>query len=893
MTADAQQALVQKYCVTCHTDAQKPGGLTLQHFESADHTPANIAAMMVRKLKAGQMPPAGMPRPDQATLNAFATVLQSAAIPGMAAAGTAAAPTAASAGPEIIPFTHTGDEMTVADQNKMVHTICIQCHVDSRKPGGLSFEHFDMADATEHADVAERMIAKLRAGMMPPPSAPKRPDPASIHAFVVSLEARIDRAAAGHHDPGSRTFQRLNRAEYARAVHDLLDLDVEVSNYLPDDPTSAGFDNVADVQSLSATQLEAYLTAAEHISRLAIGDPHATPTTATYAIPQDESQMRHVSGTPFGTRGGIAFVHTFPADGEYVLQISIHGTVTDELFGNTTLYISHRNEPVIVTVDGRQVAQVDVTPYMDGGENHGHGLRLDTPPVHIAAGPQHIAVSFPDRFTGPIDDLEAPIQHTLADSRIGNGFGVYTLPHLDNVTIVGPNRVTGVSETPSRRRIFTCRPAAPGEQRACAAHIVTRLATQAFRQPVPARHIALLMKLYDEGAKAGGFEDGVQLALQGILTDPEFLFRLETVPTTVSAGAVYRVSDVDLAARLSYFLWASPPDAELRREAAAGRLHRPAVLDREVRRLLQDQKSMALSTRFAAEWLRLQDLDGITPNGLEFPQWDRSLSNAFTQETELFFNSIVHNDASVLDLLNGDYTYANERVAEFYGIKGVAGPEFRRVSLAGTHRRGILGQGSILLQTSLSDRTDPVLRGKWVLEVLLGQPPPPPPPNVNTNLDESAKAVQNGKTLSIRQRLEEHRDNPFCASCHSTIDPIGLALENFDVTGAWRTTDNNGVAVDPNGTLYDGSRLDGLQGLDAALLRHQDTILRVFTENLMTYALGRRIEFSDMPTVRAIIRGASLHGDRFSSFVLGIVHSDAFQMNRGQVLTADNGRQDR
>lgn len=892
LTAAQQKAIVQQYCVTCHTDAQKPGGLSLEHFEGADHTAANIAAMMARKLKAGQMPPAGMPRPDQASITQLIQALEATAIPGMAESMKQAAAAPAGSAPQVIAFTHTGDRMTVAEQNKIVHTICIQCHTDARKPAGLSFEHFDMAQAPAHAEVAERMLAKLRAGMMPPPDAPKRPDEASIHAFVVSLETRIDRAAARHPNPGTRTFQRLNRAEYERAVEDLLDLDVDVSAYLPDDPTSAGFDNVADVQTLSATQLQAYLSAAEHISRLAIGDKHATATSATYAVPQDESQMRHVEGTPFGTRGGVVFTHNFPADGDYVFQIGIHGTVTDELFGNTTLYITHENEPAVISLNGTEVGRVEVTPYLDGGANHGHGLRLDTPPIHIAAGPQTVSVAFPDRFTGPIDDLVAPIDHTLADSRIGTGFGVTTLPHLDSVTIVGPSKVTGISETPSRERIFSCHPDSAAEQRTCASGIVKRLATQAFRGPVSPEHFKLLMKLYDQGTRDGGFEGGVQLALQGILADPEFLFRLETVPTTVKTTSVYRISDLDLASRLSYFLWASPPDAALLRVATAGRLHNPQVLDQQVKRMLRDDRSMALSTRFAAQWLRLQDVDGITPNGLLYPNWDRSLSNAFKRETELLFNSIVHNDASVMDLLTADYAYINQRIAEFYGIPGVSGPAFRRVSLTGTHRRGILGEGSILLQTSLSDRSDPVLRGKWVLEVLLGQPPPPPPPNVNTNLDESAKAVQDGKPLSVRQRMEQHRANPFCASCHRTIDPIGLALENFDAAGAWRTTDNNGLPVDTTGTLYDGTPMEGLAGLDAALMKHQATILRVFTKNLMTYALGRRVEYYDMPTVRAIIDRAASQGNRFSSFVLGIVHSDAFQMSKRQGLTASNTRAD-
>jgi hypothetical protein len=866
-----QHALVQQFCVTCHTEAEKPGGLSLEMFAGADHTPANVAAMMARKLKAGQMPPPGMPRPDESTVKAFIAALETAAVPGMADAPAPAAP--AASGPEIVAFAHTGDTMSVAEQNRLVHTICTQCHTDKRKPGGLSFEHFDMAEATSNAKVVEDMIAKVRAGMMPKAGAAKRPDKPTLQAFVVSLERRIDRQAAVHPDPGFRVFQRLNRVEYANSIRSMLGLDVDVSQWLPPDTMSHNFDNIANVQTFSPTLLQSYLDAADVISRLAVGDPGTVGASTTYTADASASQMDHIDGTPYDTRGGIAAVHVFPADGTYQFKLTFFRTVDGNLFGMS----KGPGMQIEMSVDGRRVALFDIDPQMN--EAQPQGLTLTTDPIRVTAGSHQIAAAFIRQGDGPIDDLLEPHRYTLADQNIGDGAGITTLPHLRSLAVTGPYLVTGVSDTVSREKIFICRPVSPADELPCATKIVARLANEAYRRPVKPAELKDLMRFYTLGDSNGGFEAGIRTALQSILASPQFLFRIERQPDAAPASQDYRIGDLALASRLSYFLWATPPDATLLDLARKGRLHLPTVLDAQVKRMLDDPRAFALSTRFAAQWLRLQDVDKVRPDALAYSQYDANLGDDMKRETELFFNSIVQEDRSVLDLLTADYTFVNDRLATFYGIPGIAGPQFRKVSLKETPRRGLLGEGSILVETSVADRSDPVLRGKWVLEVFLGQPPPPPPPGVNTNLDDTAGAVQDGKTLSVRERMAVHRANPFCASCHSVIDPIGLALENFDPSGHWRIKDN-GVPVDNVTTLYDGTKMTGLPGLVDAMLGHQDTFLRVFTENLMAYALGRQVEYFDMPTVRTIVRSAAQHDNRFSSFVLGVIHSDAFQMSR-------------
>jgi hypothetical protein len=553
--------------------------------------------------------------------------------------------------------------------------------------------------------------------------------------------------------------------------------------------------------------------------------------------------------------------------------------VSGELFGNTAVFMAGKKEQLEISVDGERVTTVEVDQAMnDAGEK---GLTLETPPVQIKAGPHRIAAAFVPRSIGPVDDLLAPIDQSLIDTRIGTGYGVTMAPHLQELAVAGPMTITGVSDTPSRRRIFSCKPASPGQERGCATDILRRLATQAYRGPVRDDLNDLLNFYAQARADGGDFETGIRFGIQGILANPRFVFRMEQAPQ--SASDVYRLTDIDLASRLSFFLWGTLPDQELLKVAGDGTLRNAAVFEKQAKRMLADPRSQALSTRFAAQWLRLQDVEKVRPDGLLYPNWDVSLTDGFVRETELFFDSVVRENRSVMDLLNADYTFVNERLARHYGIPNVTGPEFRRVTLA-EPRRGLLTQGSVLLLTSVADRTSPVQRGKWVLQVLLGAPPPPPPPNVPTFDD--TKGTADGRLLSVRERMEAHRSNPACMSCHRVIDPIGLALENFDVVGRYRIKDN-GVAVDSTGLLYDGTAMEGPNGLRAALNKHRETFLITFAENLMTYALGRRLEAYDMPALRTIVRDAAKQNDQFGAFVSGITRSAAFQMSKRSAVESN------
>ena len=764
---------------------------------------------------------------------------------------------------------HATGLMTSVEQNGVVKQYCVTCHNDRAKAGTLSLAAFDAAGATEHPDTAEKMIRKLRAGMMPPAGA-RRPDAATLAGLASALETRIDRAAALSPNPGWRPSQRLNRAEYARAVKDLLAIDVDVDKYLPAETMSEGFDNIADSQTISSTLMEGYLRAASQISRLAVGDRQASASSTTWKVPRTASQMRHVEGAPLGTRGGLSVLHVFPADGEYLFKIMLHMGPTGDLFGGP-----YRGEQIEVSIDGNRVALMDINPRMN--EQDPNGLTMQTPKVHITAGQHRVSAAFVKRFEGPADDLMMPIEHTLADTNIGEVFGTTALTHLRDFTVAGPLNVTGVSDTESRRKVFTCRPTTAAEEATCAGEIVRRLATQAYRGTLPAEDFKDLMSFYERGRKQADFEGGIRLALQAILASPRFLFRIEQTPSALRAGQTYRIGDHDLASRLSFFLWGSMPDADLLKAAAAGTLRTPAVFEKQVKRMIADPRSEALATRFASQWLRLQDVEKVRPDHHFYSYWDTTLSRAMVRETELFVDSLIREDRPLTDLLTADHTFVNERLAKHYGIPNILGNEYRRVTIADQNRRGVLGQGSVLLLTSIADRTSPVLRGKWIMEVLLGSPPPPPPANVPPL--EDTKAVDAGKVLSVRERMEMHRANPQCNSCHRVIDPLGLALENFDVTGVWRIKDA-GQPIDPVGDLYDGTKLDGPVALRNALLKHQDVIMLSFTESLMTYALGRRVEYYDMPTVRQIVRDAKAKDYRFSAFISGVANSSAFRMGR-------------
>jgi hypothetical protein len=710
------------------------------------------------------------------------------------------------------------------------------------------------------------MIRKLRAGLMPPKRA-QQPAAASRMALVAALEARLDRVAAARPNPGSRVFQRLNRAEYAAAMRSLFGLEIDVTAYLPADTISAGFDNIADVQTPSATVMQGYMRAATHVSRVAVGDPSADAASAHYEVPRTQSQKERVEGAPFGTRGGTVVTHVFPADGKYTFQLLLHGEPAGLLFGRTV-----RDIQMEVAIDGEQVALLNVDRWIS--ESDPTGLTVTTAPIQVRAGPRRVAATFIREFEGVEDDLIRPIEHTLADTQIGVGYGVTTLPHLRNLAIVGPFEVTGVSDHPSRRAIFSCRPTAPDEELPCARRIIERLATQAYRRPLSARDVDELLPFYRQGAETGGFEAGVRTAIQAMLSSLHFLFRVEETPAGAKAGEIFRINDVDLASRLSFFLWGTIPDEALIDAARRRELSRPAVFDRHVRRMLADPRAEALATRFAAQWLRLQDLDKVEPDAISFPYFDETLAAAMSDETLRFFNHLVRADRPALELLTADYTFVNERLARHYGISGVSGPDFRKVSYPDDTRRGLLGHGSILTLTSHGNRTSPVLRGKWVLEVLLGTPPPPPPADV-PDLDETAEA-KDGRLRSVAEQLALHRESPACSSCHVVIDPIGLALDNFDVTGAWRIKDR-GVPVDVTSELYDGTPIGSAADLRAALVNRGDVVISHLTEMLMSYALGRRVEYYDMPAIRRIVRGAEVDGYRMSSLILGVVRSAAFR----------------
>ena len=767
---------------------------------------------------------------------------------------------------------------------------CVACHNDRTRQGDLSLADVDPARPAAHVAILEKVIVKLRAGLMPPPRRP-RPDEATVSAFVEGLEREIDRVAVADPNPGRPVLHRLNRTEYANAVRDLLGLEVNVETLLPPDDMSQGYDNMSDVLTVSPALLAGYISAAGKISRLAVGDPEATPRVATYLVPQAVSQMRHLPGAPFGTRGGTVVTHNFPADGKYVFRLSFYYSSIGPVFGDN---IPAEGEQIEIAVNGARVALLDFDRKMKTTDD------LRTPPISIAAGPQTISAAFIQRAAGPVQDFVMPFERALADLSTGHFPGLTGLPHLRNLGIDGPYDVTGVSETASRRLIFSCRPAtatglatvaAERAERPCVREIIARLARRAFRRPITDRDLSHLLGLYDRGRADGDFDSGVRMALQAILADPEFVFRFERTPAGVDAGASYRISDVELASRLSFFLWSSIPDEPLLAAAEQGRLSDPAELERQIRRMLADPRSETLSTNFASHWLRLQNLRDAHPDVYLFPNWDENLNRSMRRETELFFDSIVREDRSLLDLLAADYTFVDQRLATHYAIPNIVGPRFRRVSLVDERRHGLLGHASILTLTSVSNRTSPVIRGAWVLDVLLGTPPPKPPADVPP-LEENETG---GQHLSVRERTVEHRANAFCAACHNIIDPVGFALENFDAVGAWRTKDS-GFPVDPSGTLYEGTPVDGAVSLRRFLLSNEDLFLTNFTRNLLMYASGRVFQPYDMPAVRAIVRDAAQQDHRFSAYVMGVVTSAPFQMRRADAAldttaAADAGAQ--
>ena len=768
----------------------------------------------------------------------------------------------------------------VATERTLVDQYCVVCHNAKLKTANLLLDQLDLAHLWDHAAIGEKVVRKLRAGMMPP-TGMRRPDPATLESLIRWMEHELDRDAATHLPPPG--LHRLNRTEYANAIRDLLALEVDATKFLPPDDSTHGFDNIAGTLTMSPALMEAYLSAAGKISRLAIGDVSA-PTQAVFDVPADTAQNYHIEGLPFGTRGGILITYQFPADGDYTFRVKgVTGYFTAVL-GQIT------GEELEVTVDGERVTLFDWDREIKNTTGNGRA----TSRIPVKAGLHTVGVTFIATNDVPGTELNKPFQRTMNTPGEVPGFLFY--PHVGQVTIEGPFDARGASDTASRRRIFVCRPstgsgrpelaegrpASARDESACARTIISTLVKHAFRRPATPADLELLTGFYRAGRKEGGtFDQGIEAALQRVLADPEFVYRGEREPAGLVAGKSYRVSDVALASRLSFFLWSSIPDDALIDLAVEGKLADPAVLEQQVRRMLADPRSEALITNFTGQWLSVRSLKTSEPAVNLFPDFDDNLRNAFQREAELFFGSIVREDRSVLDLLDADYTFVNERLAKHYGIPNLYGPQFRRVTLPAEldMRRGLLGKGALLTVTSQAARTSPVIRGKWFLQTFLGVTPPDPPPGVDTTL--KAKVVDttgNVKAPTMRQIMEAHHTNPTCATCHKIFEPMGLALENFDAVGAWRTEDE-GLPIDATGVLVDGTKVDGVASLRDMLVRYQDQFVRVVAEKLLTYALGRGVEYQDMPLVRSIVRNSAGSKYRFSSIVLGIVESPGFQMN--------------
>ena len=753
----------------------------------------------------------------------------------------------------------------------LINRYCAGCHNAKIRPGGLALTALDPAHVERNPAEWEKVVVKLRAGMMPPARA-SRPDAATIETFASTIENALDHVTAEHPNPGRPALHRLNRTEYANSVHDLLDLDVDAATLLPADDMSHGFDNMSEVLNVSPALMAGYISAAGKISRAAMGDPQAAPVEETYHLPSTFSQTRHVEGTPIGTRGGIVIHHNFPADGEYVFRMTLYFTTNTFVFGT-----HQKGEQLEVAMNGERVALLDVNPLMKVDDD------LRTGPVKIKAGPQTITVAFIQKASGPVDDFVQPFEHSLGDLFLGRTQGLTGLPHLRDAGIKGPFHPTGVSETPSRRRILVCRPDSPDAELPCARKILSTLARRAYRRPCAGSDLDDLLSVYQAARSKGDFDSGIRAALQLILANPQFVFRFERPPAGIAPGTNYRVSDLELASRLSYFLWSTAPDDELIDIAARGKLKDPAVLESQTRRMLADRRSEALARNFAGQWLYLRNLSDVQADLFTYPNFNSNLLQSMRRETEMLFDSAVHEDRDVTDLLTANYTFVDETLAKHYGIPNVEGSRFRRVTIEDKNRQGLLGQASILTVTSYATRTSPVVRGKWVMDNILGAPPPAPPANVPP-LKENAEG---GKPVPVRTRLEEHRANPACASCHTMMDPIGFALENFDALGAWRDNDN-GFPIDSSGQLVDGTKVNGPASLREALANHSHAFISTFTGKLLTYALGRGLEYYDMPAVRAIDRLAAAQGNHFSAFVLGIVKSTPFQMRRNSATVPED-----
>ncbi|HEY4210611.1 MAG TPA: DUF1592 domain-containing protein [Steroidobacteraceae bacterium] len=773
-----------------------------------------------------------------------------------------------------------GDEVTA--ERALLDKYCATCHNYDDFAGGLEFDGYDLASPQNDAKVTEKILKKLRVGMMPP-AGKARPDPAAVHDLIRTLETKVDA-----HEKASLSvpkLHRLNRAEYANAVRDLLALDIDTSKFLPADDSSRGFDNQAGALTLSSALLDAYLSAAARVSTVAIGEA-ASPAQATYRIPQDRTQNYHVEGLPLGTRGGTLIDHTFPSDGNYtfkVIAVTLGNMGSDRPFGEV------RGEQLLVYVDDKRVAKIDWDKALgvgrrgpatadDEGGAAGQLKPIDVK-VPVTAGPHKIGVTFlASNFAPGLDMNEAFDRSTIETGGLP-GFTFY--PHVGSVRIDGPTDAKEATDTPSRERIFVCHPSNASDEERCARQITTTLAHRAYRGYATPQNVDTLMSFYKAGRKTGSFDDGIQAMVQRVLVDPKFILRVEATPSGVAPGVAYHVSDLDLASRLSFFLWSSIPDDTLLQLAESKQLTKPDVLRKQVNRMLADPRAEALTRNFASQWLELRALQGHDPVVDQFPDFDDNLRQAFREEAQLLFTSLLTEDRSVVDLLTADYTFVNERLAKFYGIRGIRGSEFRRVKLEGAlaAREGILGKGAMLTVSSQPGRTSPVIRGQWVLRTLLGTPAPDPPANVPALNAQTTDAAGNGKVPSMRETLSAHRANPTCAACHKMMDPIGFALEPFDAVGHERTVDQSGAVIDAKDVMYDGSPVDGPAGVRTFVLKYKDAYVQNVASNLLTYALGRGVEYNDMPTVRNIVHTSARDNYKLKTIIEAITASDVFQMN--------------
>ncbi len=756
--------------------------------------------------------------------------------------------------------------IAAAQDRATLNQYCVGCHNTKTRSGGVALDTVDVDKVEQNQELWERVTRRLAARNMPPAGLP-RPTDAVYKSLLTGLQQRLDQSVASNPNPGrTDTFRRLNRTEYQNVIRDLLAIDVDVAALLPSDESSHGFDNVT-VGDLSPTLLERYLNSAQKISRRVIGIPSRSPGGDLIQIPPDRTQEEHVEGLPFGTRGGTKIPYTFPLNAKYDIQLRLARDRNEHVEG---LKATHEVE---LMLDGARVKLFTVKPPPPGTDHSSADQHL-TIRIPVTAGPHTIGVAFLKKQSALLETERQPYQAHFNMDRHPR-----PQPALYSISINGPYDVSGPGDTPSRRRLFVCSPSKPAEEDACAQKILLTLMRRAYRRPVTAADLKMPMKFFTDAKKEGGFDNGIEMALRAVLMSPEFLFRVEQDPANIAPKTAYRISDVELASRLSFFLWSSIPDDALLDAAISGKLKNPAVLEQHTRRMLADPRSNVLVSNFAEQWLHLRNLASTTPDMRVFPDFDDNLRQSFLKETELFFESILREDRNVLDLLSANYTFVNERLAKHYGIPNIYGSRFRRVNFdESSHRGGLLGQGSILTVTSYATRTSPVIRGKWILDNILGVPPPPPPASVPALKEREGI----GKNLTMRQRMAQHRDSPACSGCHQLMDPVGFSLENYDAVGRWRTHDESSIPIDSAGSLPDGSKFAGVTGLQQALLRHPESFISTFAEKLLTYGLGRGVGFYDAPAIRKIVRESEANNFRFSSVIVGIVNSTPFQMRKSQ-----------